>query len=141
MGILKGRIKHLLNLLIRKMLLVSVVILSRKYPYPTDVWHPNARILLDILDTFRECDIRAERAVLFDAIFRIVIDEYQRHIFYRGRMDVVVEKLRQSNWLSRSTEAIPYWKAEKVQAVPIGDIWGKIPTLDLLTALGEKRIK
>jgi len=114
----KGAMRHFIAILIKKWLLEVVVILAKKYPFPTEqnVWHPNARILLDTLNLFRECEKNQGRLRLFEAVFRIVIDEYQRHTFYRGRIDRVVAKIKESDWLPPSTKPMSFWEeAREVQ--------------------------
>ena len=107
-GMLKGKVRLFISLLVKKLLLKAIILLSKKYPYPTDVWHPNACLMLEALEDFRKYDANQARKVLWEALFRIAIDEYQRHTFYRGRLDYLVEKIRYG-WLPPPVKPMSFW--------------------------------
>lgn len=107
----KQRLRDFVTLLIKRLLLEIIIMLSKKYPSPTEenVWHPNARILFHIQNEFLGYEKNQGRKRLFEAAFRIGIDEYQRHTFYQGRLDYLIEGIRESEWLPRSARPMSFW--------------------------------
>ena len=95
-------------LLVKRWLLKIIVILSKRYPEPVDIWHPNARILFRTLNKYLEYEQNNGRKILIEAVLRILLDEYQRHTFYRYRFDWFIDEIK-DEWLPRSAKPMSLW--------------------------------
>ena len=85
---------------LKKPLIEAIVRLALKYPPPLrdTVEHPNSQLLLDIRDKFFEHEDNPDREVLFKAIWRIFIVEYEHDSYYRWRIDWVLDEIKKSDW-------------------------------------------
>src|SRR3990167_1671985 len=101
-------IRDFTMLLVKRWLLKIIVILSKIYPEPVDIWHPNARILFRTLNKYMEYEQNNGRKKLIEAALRIGLDEYQRHTFYRFRGDWFVYEIK-DDWLPRSVKPMSLW--------------------------------
>ena len=85
---------------IKKPLLKAITILATRYPEPTreQTLLPNTHRLLDIQDKFFECEQNPNRRALFQAVWRILIVEYEHDPYYRSRFDWVIAEIGKSGW-------------------------------------------
>lgn len=88
----------------------ALVLIGKRYPEPTreNTHLPNTHILLDLRDKFKKYEdnpyyspTRKGRQELFDAIWKIFIDEYEHDIYYRTRIDWIIEEIVNSEWKPR----------------------------------------
>jgi len=88
---------------IKAPMLKAIVALASKYPKPTreNVVKINTLTLLDIRDKFFEYEDNPGRKALFEAIWQIFIVEYEHDIYYRHRIDWVLEEITKSDWKPR----------------------------------------
>lgn len=88
----------------------ALVILAGRYPYPTkqNTSHPNSHGWIDIWDKFFQMEENEGRRPLFEAMFRILISECEHDIYYRDRMNVILElwleEVFKGNWKPRSLD-------------------------------------
>lgn len=126
-------------LLVRSFLLKVGVLLAKRYPEPTkeNVWHPNAHILFGLLGKYLEYEQNWGRRVLFHAVFKVLIDEYQRHTFYRYRVDWFIDELRKSKWLPRTAYKMSFW--EEPRELEAGTLFPTRKLQEVIKEKGEKR--
>lgn len=81
----------------------AVVILGRRYPYPTkeNTTHPNTHRLLEIRDEFFKHETGTNRKDFFEALWRVFIDEYEHDAYYRDRIDWIREQIMKAEWKPR----------------------------------------
>lgn len=89
---------------IKKPLKKAIAILAMRYPEPTKehTLLPNTHLLIDIRDKFFEHQVSNE--MLFRAIWRMFIVEYEHDPYYRYRIDWVIEEICKSGWGAKPTK-------------------------------------
>jgi len=90
---------------IKAPLLKAICVLGLRYPEPTieNTSHPNTKILMEVRDKFLEYEQNKARRGMFEALWRMLICEYEHDSYYRHRIDWVVEQIvnRASEWQPR----------------------------------------
>lgn len=88
----------------------ALVILAGRYPEPTkeNTFHPNTHTWIDIWSKFFEMEDNPQRESLFKAISKVHIAECEHDIYYRDRMNVLLElwleEVFKGNWKPRSLD-------------------------------------
>ena len=100
-------------------LMKALITLSNRYPEPTleNVDIPNDKVWLGVWDRFFEMEDNPGRLPLFKAIKRVMIGEQHHDIYYRDRMQVLLElwleEVLKGNWKPRSLDhPNEYWKVD-----------------------------
>lgn len=102
---------------IKNPLLKDIIALALKYPEPEkgNTMNLNTHRLIDIRDKFLKYEGHPARKELFEAIWQMFIVEYEHDIYYRYRIDWVLEEIAKSGWVSRPKgEPEEKWWKEKV---------------------------
>ena len=101
---------------IKTPLMKAICTLARRYPIPTqeNTAHPNTRTLLEIMEAFLKYEDNPGRKPMFEALWRMLVCEYEHDSYYRSRIDFVIEKLKRYSWTPRPLEH-PYhcWNEPK----------------------------
>uniref|UniRef100_A0A6M3KHV3 Uncharacterized protein n=1 Tax=viral metagenome TaxID=1070528 RepID=A0A6M3KHV3_9ZZZZ len=89
-----------------------ITAIANRYPEPTKIntIKLGTHILLDIRDRFFELDDCYTRHVLFRAIFKIFICEYEHDSHYGDRFDWFQEETVTRGWPQRDKRPRAYWK-------------------------------
>ena len=76
-------------------LYAAIKLYSKKYPEPTheNVRQPNSHLLIDIFDEVMRFEKIERVMIILEAAKRLIIGEYEHDGVYRGRMDVILEKI------------------------------------------------
>jgi len=88
----------------------ALIVLANRLPEPTmqNTFHPNTHVWLSIWDKFFEMEDNPNRESLFKAISRVQIAETEHDIYYRDRMNVLLElwldEVLKGNWKPRSLD-------------------------------------
>ena len=100
----------------------AILFFASKYPTPTreNLFSPNSHLLLDIRDEFMSHENNATRGPMLEAMFNIFIAEYDHDIYYRRRIDYIIEQIIARDWksLDGPPGAHPYAKCWKTDEPP-----------------------
>ncbi len=104
---------------IKKPMIKALIVLANRYPEPTrdNTLNQNSHLLFDIRDKFLEYEDGGRRE-LFNAIFKLLIVEYEHDPYYRSRINWVIEELVEATmdgkWLPRGeNRPISCWREPK----------------------------
>jgi hypothetical protein len=109
---LRGKYRQYVIDKIKKPLMKALVILAKRYPYPTkeNTLFPNTHVLIDLRDEFLSHCQNPPRKTLFEAIWRVFICEYEHDPYYHFRIDWVIDKIRESKtWKENPRKTWNYW--------------------------------
>ncbi len=86
-------------------------------PSKENTYHPNSLVWIDIWDKFLAMEDNPQRESLFRAIRKIWIAECEHDIYYRDRMNVILElwleEVLKGNWKPRSADHPNFcWKVD-----------------------------
>lgn len=117
---------------VKKPLMKAIVTLAQRYPDPTreNCIQSNSHILFDIRDKFFEYERNDGRKPLFEAIFKLLIAEYEHDPYYRFRLDWVLEQIEKSDWKPRPRIPMECW-------TEFGELRMPPPDWSALVPLGE----
>lgn len=98
--ILRGSTRQYVIDKIKKPMMKAIITLASRYPEPIreNTRIQNTHILLEIKDKFFECEDNPCRKALFEALWKILIIEYEHDIYYRQRIDWMLEQIIESEW-------------------------------------------
>ena len=65
---------------------------------------PNTHILIDKRDKFFTHERNIGRKPLMEAVWKVLLSEYEHDIYYRNRFDWLLEELANSGWKPRSCD-------------------------------------
>lgn len=87
----------------------AINILAKKYPEPTKgntIWH-NTHLLIDFFEFLNKHD-KNKAHHLFEAISRIVPDEYEHDAYYAFFLDLFIEFCKKHDWKPENRK-FPIW--------------------------------
>uniref|UniRef100_A0A6H1ZUF0 Uncharacterized protein n=1 Tax=viral metagenome TaxID=1070528 RepID=A0A6H1ZUF0_9ZZZZ len=101
---------------VKKCLIKALITIACRYPEPNreNTVFPNTRKLIDIRDEFRKNLHDSQREHLFEAAFRVLIDEYEHDGFYSFMLDQMYEEMKKRDWQpqKRGFPMHRYWYGE-----------------------------
>lgn len=113
---LRGKTRQYIIDKVKKPLQKAITVLSLRFPEPTreNILYPNSHLLLDARDKFFEYECNKGKKALFQAIWKIFIDEYEHDPYYRYRIDWIIEEMVEAvisgKWKPRPTgRPSPFW--------------------------------
>lgn len=108
--VLRGAMRDYIIDKVKKPLLRVITTLAKRYPEPTreNVLHPNSHILLDIRDEFFKHDTNDSRKDLFEALFKMLVAEYEHDGYYRFRFNWLHDEINKRKWLP-NIEQTHHW--------------------------------
>lgn len=100
--ILKEKRQYFIDMVKAPLMKVAIK-LCMEYPEPTkkNTLHNNTHILIGIRDKFFEYENNAGRKPLFEAAWRIFIDEFEHDMYYRHRFEWFIDMIKRSSWEPR----------------------------------------
>lgn len=117
---LRGSMRNYVIDKIKKPMIKALTILAKRYPEPTreNCLNPNSLILFDIQDKFFQYEDNPGRRLLFKAIFKLLIIEYEHDPYYRSRLNWMIEEFVEATmdgrWLPRGKgRPISHWNEPK----------------------------
>ena len=113
--LLIGSLRNYIIKKVKEPLKNTIIHLARKYPEPTreNCLHPNTHILFDIREKFFKYEDNPENVWtedLIKAAWKLLIATYEHDLYYRFRIDWILEQINKSDWQPRTKLRMPYWR-------------------------------
>lgn len=103
---------------VKKPLMKAIITLANRYPAPTkdNVAFSNTRILLEVCEKFKKYHNNPGRQPMFEAAFRVLIDQYEHDGYYSFVFDWFFNELMERGWSpqKRGFPMYRWWKGPLV---------------------------